>query len=220
MVDFISLGLEQRPYPRETTSFALRFTTWWLTSVAGNPADQRATDRAESLLGLIVGPEGSEAMLTQCRWRRACKLSVAVAVLTILAGGSSSAQTSSNTQQPAPPPASQDDAAAMRGRMMRGMMAERQNMMAEATAMDQKLDELVARMNTAEGPAKVDAIAAVVNELVARRTEMRDRMMTMQDRMMQQMMSMMGGTAKPGSAQEDTAPAKDGQAPDVAPHQH
>ncbi len=35
-----------------------------------------------------------------------------------------------------------------------------------------KLDELVARMNAATGEVKVDAIAAVLNELVAQRKEM------------------------------------------------
>jgi len=38
---------------------------------------------------------------------------------------------------------------------------------------DQKLDELVAKMNAAQGEAKVDAIADVVNELVAQRKQMR-----------------------------------------------
>lgn len=48
-------------------------------------------------------------------------------------------------------------------------------------------------MNAARGTEKVDALAAVVNELVAQRTQMRDRMTAMQDRMMGHMMSMQGG---------------------------
>ena len=40
-----------------------------------------------------------------------------------------------------------------------------QKMMAEMQAMDQKLDSLVAQMNAAQGQAKVDAIAAVINEM-------------------------------------------------------
>jgi hypothetical protein len=41
---------------------------------------------------------------------------------------------------------------------------------------DQKLDELVAKMNAAKGEAKVDAIAEVLNELVAQRKETRQQM--------------------------------------------
>jgi hypothetical protein len=77
------------------------------------------------------------------------------------------------------------------------MMTQRQQMMANMKTMDQKLDELVARMNAARGAEKVDAVAAVVSELVAERTQMRGRMMAMQDRMMghmmEHMMSMQGG---------------------------
>ena len=42
--------------------------------------------------------------------------------------------------------------------------------------MDQRLDNLVAQMNAATGDAKVDAVAAVVNELVAQRAEMHAKM--------------------------------------------
>ena len=43
----------------------------------------------------------------------------------------------------------------------------------QATAAEQKLAELVARMNAATGAAKVDAIAAVVAELAAQRMPMK-----------------------------------------------
>jgi hypothetical protein len=66
-------------------------------------------------------------------------------------------------------------------------------MMAAMHAMDQTLDELVAKMDAATGADKTDAIAAVVKELVAQRRQISDRMMTMQGRMMQHMMSMPGG---------------------------
>lgn len=68
------------------------------------------------------------------------------------------------------------------GPMHRGMggcmmSAEHQQMheqmQQQMRAHDAKLDELVAAMNQAEGPARVDAIAAVVNELIAQRREMR-----------------------------------------------
>jgi hypothetical protein len=58
--------------------------------------------------------------------------------------------------------------------------AERQKahreMMQKMEASNAKLDELVAAMNAAQGDAKVDAIAAVVNELVAQRRAMQARM--------------------------------------------
>jgi hypothetical protein len=54
----------------------------------------------------------------------------------------------------------------MRGNMMMG------NMMAS----DAKLDELVAKMNDANGPAKTDAIAEVVNALVQQHRAMRGMM--------------------------------------------
>lgn len=57
----------------------------------------------------------------------------------------------------------------MGGRTSHAMKADRQ-----------RLDELVNRMNEATGPAKVDAIAAVVNELIDQR---RARMDAMHQRM-------------------------------------
>jgi hypothetical protein len=51
------------------------------------------------------------------------------------------------------------------GRM--GAMAHCQKMMAGATAGQQKLDELIAKMNAATGQLKIDQIAAVLTELVA-----------------------------------------------------
>ena len=77
------------------------------------------------------------------------------------------------------------------------MMAERQKMMAAMQATGQKLQDLVAKMDAARGGEKVDAVAAVVKELVAQRTDMSGRMMMTQDRMMghmmQHMMLMQGG---------------------------
>ena len=49
-------------------------------------------------------------------------------------------------------------------------------MMEQMRAHDAKLDELVTAMNAAKGEAKVDAIAAVVNELVAQRNTRRAHM--------------------------------------------
>jgi hypothetical protein len=41
---------------------------------------------------------------------------------------------------------------------------------------DQKMDELLAKMNEAKGEAKVDAIAAVLNEMVTQKKETRQQM--------------------------------------------
>lgn len=57
--------------------------------------------------------------------------------------------------------------------------------------MDQKLKDLVVKMDAATGEGKTDAIAAIVKELVTQRTQMSDRMMTMQGRMMGHMMQRM-----------------------------
>jgi hypothetical protein len=61
-----------------------------------------------------------------------------------------------------------------------------EQMMTEMQARQQKLDDLVKKMNAATGPEKVDAIAAVVNELVAQRGMMRSRMWQMHEQRMKQ----------------------------------
>ena len=69
----------------------------------------------------------------------------------------------------------------------KAMMADRQKMMEEMKAADQRLDELLAKMNSASGQAKVDATAAAVTELAAQRKAMRDRMTQMHQGMMTHM---------------------------------
>jgi hypothetical protein len=63
------------------------------------------------------------------------------------------------------------------------MMAEKEKMMADMKAADQRLDDLVATMNTASGMDKMAATAAVVTEMVTQHRTMRDGMMKMQDDM-------------------------------------
>jgi hypothetical protein len=72
---------------------------------------------------------------------------------------------------PPPPPPADHDA---HHQQMAGRHAE---LMAKLTAMDAKVDGLLAAMNAASGQAKVDAIAAVVTELAAQRKELRDMAM-------------------------------------------
>ncbi len=71
------------------------------------------------------------------------------------------------------------------------MMADHEKMMAEMKAADQRLDELVAKMNAATGTEKADATAAVVNEMVTQRRTMRGGMMKMEGGMMGHMMEHM-----------------------------
>ena len=71
------------------------------------------------------------------------------------------------------------------------MMAEKNKMMADMKAADQRLDDLVATMNTASGMDKMAATAAVVSEMVTQRRTMRDGMMKMQEDMMSHMMEHM-----------------------------
>jgi hypothetical protein len=94
--------------------------------------------------------------------------------------------------------------AMMAGKMMeecKAMMARNEGMKAEMGSMDAKLDSLLATMNSASGNKKVDAAAAVINEMVAQRKAMRGHMMAMGPQMMQHMqhhahMGMMDGMMK------------------------
>lgn len=75
--------------------------------------------------------------------------------------------------------APEDDAESMRGK---GQMKHGQHqplhpgMRAQMQAHDAQIDKLVAAMNDAKGEAKIDAIAAVVNELVAQRRTRRNHL--------------------------------------------
>ncbi len=71
------------------------------------------------------------------------------------------------------------------------MLADQEKMMTEMKAADQRLDDLVAKMNAAPGLDKADATAAVVNEMVTQRRTMRDGMMKMEHGMMEHMMEHM-----------------------------
>jgi hypothetical protein len=71
------------------------------------------------------------------------------------------------------------------------MMADREKMMADMKDADQRLDDLVSKMNAAAGGEKADATAAVVTEMVTQRRARRDSMMKMQHGMMAHMMEHM-----------------------------
>jgi len=71
------------------------------------------------------------------------------------------------------------------------MMAEREKMMADMKAADQRLTELVVRMNSTSGMEQTTATAAVVSEIVAQNRTMHEGMMKMQQDMMPHMMEHM-----------------------------
>ena len=75
------------------------------------------------------------------------------------------------------------------------MMAMHNQMMADMKAMDASLDQKVALMNAAKGNAKVDATAAVINEMVTQRKQMMANMSGMEDQMMKGMKDMDGKSA-------------------------
>jgi hypothetical protein len=67
---------------------------------------------------------------------------------------------------------------------MADMMKMHETMMAETKAAEARLDALVKTMNAASGDAKVAAIAAVVNEMVAQQKTMHSHMHEMHQHMM------------------------------------
>lgn len=67
---------------------------------------------------------------------------------------------------------------------MQDMMKMHERMMAEMKAGDTRLDALVTDMNTATGDGKINAVAAVVNELVRQHKSMHMRMAEMHQQMM------------------------------------
>ncbi len=71
------------------------------------------------------------------------------------------------------------------------MMAEHEKMTTDMKAADQRLDGLVATMNTASGMEKMAATAAVVTEMVTGQRTARDGMMKMHQDMMSHMMEHM-----------------------------
>ena len=75
------------------------------------------------------------------------------------------------TARPGQAQAAHNDMAAMKQGMGAHMMADHQKMMADMKASQKKLDDLVAAMNQATGDDKVNKLAAVVSELVAKHRE-------------------------------------------------
>jgi hypothetical protein len=124
-------------------------------------------------------------------------------------------------QGAASPSSPHEHPAATEGKMDAGMMekhkewqAQHEKMIAEMNAMDARLDEKLAAMNAAKGDQKVEAMAAVINELVTQRKAMRENCGAMHHRMKGPMMGQRGPMDCPmmkhhGGMQADT-PKKEG----------
>ncbi len=99
----------------------------------------------------------------------------------------------STAQQQAAPAPSVNARKPEPGSMMMGqhMMAMRQKMMADDKAADARLQPLIDKMNAAKGEAKVDAMVAVITELIRQRTGTREQMTQLSQMMMPNMMGMM-----------------------------
>lgn len=99
-------------------------------------------------------------------------------------------------EQPSTPMQMHHDPGDMQPMDCQGMVDKMRTMHASMKAMDDKLAGLVDAMNKAKGSAKVDRMAAVINEMVAQRNHMRDQMATMMPQMMQHMIVHMQGGVK------------------------
>ena len=92
------------------------------------------------------------------------------------------------------------------GRPDSAMMMNHERMMQQVQAADARMDRLVGEMNRATGQKKVDAMAAVINELVAQRKQMRSHMM----QIMQGMHPGMGGPRMAPASRNDSAQVQPG----------
>ncbi len=83
-----------------------------------------------------------------------------------------------------------------------GMMSMHAQMMTDMKAMDARLDQKLAAMNKAKDKNKVEAMAAVINEMAAQRKELMSKMAAMHDQVMMHMGGQMGSAdgATPGAA--------------------
>jgi len=98
-----------------------------------------------------------------------------------------------------------------------------QDMHTSSKAMDDRLQLLIDDMNKAKGSAKVDRMAAVINELATQRKQMREHMMTMMPKMMGHMTQHMQSGMMSGMSQSMAAcpmMKAAAKAPEGPPSQH
>jgi hypothetical protein len=101
-----------------------------------------------------------------------------------------------------------------RGGMMMADSAMAREQMRMMDSMNLRLDSLVARMNQASGNKKVNAMADVINELVAQRRSMQQRMRQMMERRRGMMGDMMGEVPPAAKPQPTPTPKPDSSAAD------
>jgi len=109
--------------------------------------------------------------MTRTHWLGASVL--AVFTIAASAAAQSSNQSSNQADHDHGAPAAQG------GMPQGGMMHDHQRMMADATARQARLEELMTAMKTASGDAKVDAMAAVLTQLVSDGKSAQHQMMEM-----------------------------------------
>jgi hypothetical protein len=120
---------------------------------------------------------------------------IGTAAAVLLSASVGNAQTAGHDHSAAPAPAAPQQQA----------MGDHQAMMAKMQAAQNKLDDLVAQMNAATGPEKVDRMAAVITEMAAMHKDMCAQMMS------GEMMSMMMQMQHAGASQA----APDAESPDA-----
>ncbi len=122
------------------------------------------------------GPDAEENAMTRQLLRQPLSLAGAVLTATTLLlstpAWAGNAETSQNGPAPAASPAPHTVRAAERQRPMPMQPMPMQGAMGQWKQMDARVDTLVKQMNRATGPAKVDAMAAVITELVSQREQM------------------------------------------------
>ena len=119
-----------------------------------------------------------------------------VAAATMLAAASLAARNPGSPATPGPHHPHHGMAGSMPD-SCKAIMARHEQMMSDMQVMNAALDQKVVAMDKATGSAKVDAMAAVIAEMVAQRKQMQQKMMAMQSGMMMHMGAHMHGT--PGS---------------------
>jgi hypothetical protein len=137
-----------------------------------------------------------------------------MAIVVLLAAGPTGALAQ------APAPGGHHDAVteSTAGQQQNPAAPARPPMMKNMAAADQRLLDLVVKMNMATGEEKVAAMAAVVNELVVQRRQMQEQM-RMQGDMMEAMMSRMSAMHGAGGMMKKTPePVPDANPTDHADH--
>ena len=101
------------------------------------------------------------------------------------------------------------------------MMQQHEAMQKQMAEMDAKLQTLVDDMNKAKGSARIDRMAAVINEMVTQRGMMKKQMMDMQPKMMEHMMEHMQSGMMKGMADSMAGcPMMKGEKAPAPPSEH